>query len=118
MEFFSTFGGSTVSCAAGRAVLDVVLQEELQMHASRVGDWLRTRLAQLGASHHIGLESPDVDASAAIIEARPARKSYTGLWQLLGTTRHKLQVYDPDGSRTEIMLPSGPRQSSTVPPIR
>jgi 4-aminobutyrate aminotransferase-like enzyme/Ser/Thr protein kinase RdoA (MazF antagonist) len=53
MEFFSTFGGSTVSCAAGRAVLDVVLQEELQMHASRVGDWLRTRLAQLGASHQL-----------------------------------------------------------------
>jgi 4-aminobutyrate aminotransferase-like enzyme len=34
MEFFSTFGGSTVSCAAGLAVLDVVEQEELQPHAA------------------------------------------------------------------------------------
>jgi 4-aminobutyrate aminotransferase-like enzyme/Ser/Thr protein kinase RdoA (MazF antagonist) len=38
MEFFSTFGGSTVSCAAGLAVLDVVLREGLQAHARRVGE--------------------------------------------------------------------------------
>jgi 4-aminobutyrate aminotransferase-like enzyme len=38
MEFFSTFGGSTVSCVAGLAVLDVVLREGLQAHARRVGE--------------------------------------------------------------------------------
>jgi 4-aminobutyrate aminotransferase-like enzyme/Ser/Thr protein kinase RdoA (MazF antagonist) len=37
MEFFSTFGGSTASCAAGLAVLDVVEREHLQAHALRVG---------------------------------------------------------------------------------
>ena len=30
MEFFSTFGGNTVSCAVGLAVLDVVRDEQLQ----------------------------------------------------------------------------------------
>lgn len=40
MEFFSTFGGSTVSCAVGLAVLDVVEQERLQQHARDVGDHL------------------------------------------------------------------------------
>ena len=37
MEFFSTFGGNTVSCAIGCTVLDVVLQEGLQQHALEVG---------------------------------------------------------------------------------
>jgi 4-aminobutyrate aminotransferase-like enzyme len=37
MEFFSTFGGSTVACAAGLAVLDVVHDEGLQAHAKDVG---------------------------------------------------------------------------------
>ena len=38
MEFFSTFGGNTVSCAIGIAVLDVVREEKLQEHARKVGD--------------------------------------------------------------------------------
>lgn len=38
MEFFSTFGGNTVSCAIGIAVLDVVIEEKLQAHAARVGE--------------------------------------------------------------------------------
>ena len=38
MEFFSTFGGNTVSCAIGMAVLDVVREAQLQDHARRVGD--------------------------------------------------------------------------------
>jgi 4-aminobutyrate aminotransferase-like enzyme len=37
MEFFSTFGGNTVSCAIGLTVLDVVQREGLQAHALRVG---------------------------------------------------------------------------------
>src|SRR5207253_2585937 len=47
MEFFSTFGGSTVSCAVGLAVLDVVEEEGLQAHALRVGDALLDRLRSL-----------------------------------------------------------------------
>ena len=37
MEFFSTFGGNPVACAAGLAVLDVVRDEALQDRALRVG---------------------------------------------------------------------------------
>jgi 4-aminobutyrate aminotransferase-like enzyme len=47
MEFFSTFGGSTVSCAIGLAVLDVVEEEHLQAHAARVGAHLLARLGEL-----------------------------------------------------------------------
>ena len=51
MEFFSTFGGSTVSCAAGLAVLDVVEEERLQAHARQVGDVLLDRLRTRLAGH-------------------------------------------------------------------
>jgi 4-aminobutyrate aminotransferase-like enzyme/Ser/Thr protein kinase RdoA (MazF antagonist) len=51
MEFFSTFGGSTVSCAVGLAVLDVVQQERLQDHAREVGAALIARLEALGTAH-------------------------------------------------------------------
>ncbi|MBL7161241.1 MAG: aminotransferase class III-fold pyridoxal phosphate-dependent enzyme [Anaerolineales bacterium] len=40
MEFFCTFGGNTVSCAIGMAVLDVVLEKGLQDHALQVGNYL------------------------------------------------------------------------------
>ncbi len=53
MEFFSTFGGSTVSCAVGTAVLDVVQQEGLQEQARVVGDALLERLRALGGRHPI-----------------------------------------------------------------
>jgi 4-aminobutyrate aminotransferase-like enzyme/Ser/Thr protein kinase RdoA (MazF antagonist) len=42
MEFFSTFGGNPVACAAGLAVLDVLKDEHLQERALRVGNyWMR-----------------------------------------------------------------------------
>jgi 4-aminobutyrate aminotransferase-like enzyme len=47
MEFFSTFGGSTVSCEVGLEVLDVVRDEQLQVHAREVGDHLLLRLRSL-----------------------------------------------------------------------
>jgi 4-aminobutyrate aminotransferase-like enzyme len=53
MEFFSTFGGSTVSCAAGLATLEAVLDEDLQAHAHRVGGHLLNGLRDLAARHEI-----------------------------------------------------------------
>ncbi len=53
MEFFSTFGGNPVACAAGLAVLDVLEQERLQENASRVGAFLKDRLLALQELHPI-----------------------------------------------------------------
>jgi 4-aminobutyrate aminotransferase-like enzyme/Ser/Thr protein kinase RdoA (MazF antagonist) len=47
MEFFSTFGGNTVSCAVGLTVLTVVQEEKLQAHALEVGSYLLDRLHPL-----------------------------------------------------------------------
>ncbi len=51
MEFFSTFGGSTVSCAVGEAVLEVTEDEGLQAHGLRVGQRLLNGLREVGRGH-------------------------------------------------------------------
>ncbi len=60
--FFSSAGGSPVSCAIGMAVLDVIEQECLQERAAVVGAHLRRRFEDLaleveliGAVHGLGL---------------------------------------------------------------
>ncbi len=51
MEFFSTFGGNPVACAAGLAVLDVLEEEKLQQCALRVGSHLVEGLKALQARY-------------------------------------------------------------------
>jgi 4-aminobutyrate aminotransferase-like enzyme/Ser/Thr protein kinase RdoA (MazF antagonist) len=51
MEYFSTFGGNTVSCAIGLAVLDVMRDEALQAHALRVGDRMLRAFRSLADQH-------------------------------------------------------------------
>jgi 4-aminobutyrate aminotransferase-like enzyme/Ser/Thr protein kinase RdoA (MazF antagonist) len=51
MEFFSTFGGNPVACAAGLAVLDVLAEDHLQENALRVGSYLIARLQSLQEKH-------------------------------------------------------------------
>ena len=87
MEFFSTFGGNTVSCAVGLTVLDVVADEQLQLHAQRTGERLRSRLEALqerhalvgdvrGSGFFLGVElvrdretlEPAPDEAAAVVE--------------------------------------------------
>ena len=51
MEYFNTFGGNTVSCAIGVAVLDVLRDEGLQAQALRVGDRLLGALRPLVERH-------------------------------------------------------------------
>ena len=45
----STYGGSPVPCAAGLATLETIREEGLLAHASEVGDFLLSRLAELPA---------------------------------------------------------------------
>jgi 4-aminobutyrate aminotransferase-like enzyme/Ser/Thr protein kinase RdoA (MazF antagonist) len=60
--FFSSAGGSPVSCTVGMTVLDVMMEERLQENAKAVGDHLKGRLEALGqrfpivgAVHGMGL---------------------------------------------------------------
>jgi 4-aminobutyrate aminotransferase-like enzyme len=53
MEFFSTFGGNNVSSVIGLKVLEVVLEEELQAHALKVGEQMLTELRALMDRHEL-----------------------------------------------------------------
>jgi catechol 2,3-dioxygenase-like lactoylglutathione lyase family enzyme len=74
-----------------------------------------------GTQHHICLEVPDLGRAQALLEARPYRASYPRpLEPRVGTNRKRqLNLYDPDGTRVELMEPrtvdGQPVPSSTAP---
>jgi 4-aminobutyrate aminotransferase-like enzyme/Ser/Thr protein kinase RdoA (MazF antagonist) len=84
MEFFSTFGGNPVACAAGLAVLAVLQDERLQQNALRVGKlWIATlkdlqqKYAVLGDVRGSGLFlGLDLVLSRDTREAAPLQASY------------------------------------------
>jgi 4-aminobutyrate aminotransferase-like enzyme len=53
MEFFSTFGGNPVACAAGLALLEVLERENLQENATRIGRLLLSGLHALADKYAI-----------------------------------------------------------------
>jgi alanine-glyoxylate transaminase/(R)-3-amino-2-methylpropionate-pyruvate transaminase len=50
---FNTFGGNPVSCAIGKAVLEVIQREDLQQNCLEIGDHLMTGFKDLMARHDI-----------------------------------------------------------------
>ena len=77
-----------------------------------------------GTAHHLCLEVPDVAASVAALEAKPYRQQYTRtIEQKVGVNRKRqANLFDPDGTRTELMEPTTidgkPTPPSTAPPPR
>ncbi len=82
----------------------------------------RDKPDKFGTKNHISLEVPDVAKSVEILESRPAFKTYgkelkvaTGINQ-----KRQVNIYDPDGTRVELMEPNTvtgkPTPSSTAPP--
>lgn len=75
-----------------------------------------------GTQHHICLEVPDIDKALAQLEASPYRKYHerpleirTGI-----NRRRQLNLYDPDGTRIELMEPrtvDGQPPPSSVAPL-
>ena len=55
VEYFNTFGGNPVSCAAGLAVLDVLEDEHLQQHALEVGSYMRQEFERLSKTNVVPL---------------------------------------------------------------
>ena len=75
-----------------------------------------------GVQHHICLAVPDGKQALSTLEANPLRKNYTRtLEPRVGTNRRwQLNLYDADGTRTELMEPRTvdgvPPPSATAPP--
>lgn len=75
-----------------------------------------------GTSHHLALEVPDAAASVAKLGAKPYRSRYSQSIEVKTGINRKRQVnlFDPDGTRTELMEPhtvdGAPAASSQAPP--
>jgi catechol 2,3-dioxygenase-like lactoylglutathione lyase family enzyme len=75
-----------------------------------------------GTQHHICLEVPDIEAARARLSERVAAASYTRPLEVrVGTNRKRqMNLYDPDGTRVELMEPvtvdGQPVPSSMAPP--
>ena len=78
--------------------------------------------AQVGVKNHICLITPDINKAVAILESRPARKSYTRPIEIkIGKNgKRQANLFDPDGTRIELMEPTTadgkPVPSSKAPP--
>jgi lactoylglutathione lyase len=77
-----------------------------------------------GTANHICLVVPDMAKAVAMLEAQPARKDYTR--QIATQTginrKRQANLYDPDGTRVELMeadtIDGKPVPPSTLPPPR
>ena len=80
--------------------------------------------ANRGSAHHLCLVVPDVERALAAFEARPSRGAYTRELRInTGVNRKRqLNLFDPDGTRVELMEPETvdgkPAPSSILPPPR
>jgi catechol 2,3-dioxygenase-like lactoylglutathione lyase family enzyme len=81
-------------------------------------------LNRLGTLHHICLEVPDVEKARAQLEANPAKAIQTKPMEIKTGVNRKRQMnlYDPDGTRSEVMEPKTidgkPTPSATAAPPR
>ena len=80
MEFFSTFGGNPVSCAAGQAVLDVLEKEHLQENALRIGNHLMAELRTLQPRHRLigDVRGSGLFLGLDLVQNRETRQPATG----------------------------------------
>ena len=63
---------------------------------------------QMGVRNHICLITPDIKKAVAILETRPARKNYNRPIEIKVGKNGKRQanLFDPDGTRIELMEPN------------
>jgi ethanolamine-phosphate phospho-lyase len=96
MEFFSSFGGNAVSCAAAKAVLEIIKEEKLQENAMCVGSYFKEKLKELQLRHNaigdirgeglfLGIEFMDVEGKPDSIKASHIKNELKNQFILTGT---------------------------------
>lgn len=82
----------------------------------------RDKPSKFGTKNHLSLSVPDISKAVAELKSRPAYKDYGKDLTIATGVNQKRQVnlYDPDGTRVEMMEPftvtGKPTPSSTAPP--
>jgi lactoylglutathione lyase len=128
MKFYGDLLGFSETWRGSRAGTEL---SWINMKVPDGGDYVEFMLygerpapGERGTQHHICLQVADLSRAQALLEARPYRASYSRpLEPRVGTNRKRqLNLYDPDGTRVELMEPGTmdgqPAPSSTAPPPR
>ncbi len=77
---------------------------------------------RMHSAHHIAMEVTNMDEAKTFLEAKPARKDYPKPMEIRTgiNRRRQMNLYDPDGTRAELMEPKTvdgvPPVSSNAPP--
>jgi len=112
-EYFNTFGGNPVCCAAGLAVLDQIEQKQLRRNAVETGDLIRQRLRKLAATE-AGKLIGDVRGSGLFIgielvrdrtTLQPAREETSAVVSHLLNHFHTLTSCDGPCDNVIVMKP-------------
>jgi len=105
-SFFSSAGGSPVSCVVGTTVLDIIEDEGLQRNAAEIGDHLIARCTDLmlrypivGAVHGMGLY-----LGVELVRSRESREPATAECQAICDRLRELGIIvQPTGERANVL---------------
>jgi 4-aminobutyrate aminotransferase-like enzyme len=91
-NYFNTFGGNPVSCAAALAVLDVIEEEGLQQNAEKMGDYMVAGLRALAGQHpSIGdVRGSGLFVAVELVEDRDSRTPASSMTaSIVNELRHR-----------------------------
>ena len=104
--FFSSVGGSPLSCEIGIAVLDAMRDERLQENALHVGTRLRDRLAELGERHSLigAVHGHGLYLGVELVRDRPGTTPATDEAYAISERMRELGVIvQPTGERMNVL---------------
>ncbi|HYW28483.1 MAG TPA: aminotransferase [Gaiellales bacterium] len=105
-SFFSSVGGSPLSCEIGMAVLDVMRDERLQENALRVGTHLRDRLRELAGRHPLigAVHGHGLYLGAELVRDRPGTTPATEeAYAICERMRELGVIVQPTGERMNVL---------------
>jgi 4-aminobutyrate aminotransferase-like enzyme len=112
MEYFNSFGGSSLSCAVGLAVLRTIKQENLQENAEVVGHYLLEKLRILQGKHEIigDVRGQGLFVGVELVRSRESLEPATAETERIVNSVRSIEV----GSCSGILLGSDGRYNNVI----
>ncbi len=109
LEFFNTFGGNPVSSVIGKAVLDVIEEENLQQNALETGNYLKQKLIELSEEFPIiaDVRGEGLFLGIELVDAhqKPLAEASTYLVNRMKTHKILMSTDGPDHNVIKIKPP-------------
>jgi len=106
IEYFNTYGGNPVSCAIGNAVLDVIENEKLMEHATKIGSLLLEGAKKLGEKYDIvgDVRGRGMFVGVDLVKDRKTREPHTAAAaHVLSRFREEKILLQSDGPHNNVL---------------